>query len=151
MKVIRINADERKVEWIETDTKDGGKTLDCATCYNLIGNGCDLVDRLSLTDGDMVDIIFDDEGRLKGNVKNGFSLNSINIEIAGNAIVTMVCPCTHQEWVGFNKLEDKPENAGINHTIEQIGEFVFKKLTEDVEFFTLDEHPLPAGFDVYTF
>lgn len=138
MKLIRINADERKVEVldnIEPNSEDN--SLDLHTCYDLIGNGCDVIECIRIGGG--VDMIIDEEGRLREQ-KAGFHIGSMGLDIAGNAVLTMTawtgCGGT---WVGFDIAS------------EEFIEHVKGKLEQGIEWLDLTEHPLKPDFEIYTF
>lgn len=138
MKLIRINADERKVEVldnIEPNSED--KSLDLHTCYDLIGNGCDIIEIIDI--GGSIDMIIDEEGRLREQ-KAGFHIGSMGLDIAGNAVLTLTAWSDNSgKWVGFDIAS------------EEFIEHVKEKLEQGIEWLDLTEHPLEPGFEIYSF
>ena len=139
MKLIRINADERKVEVldnIEPNSED--KSLDLHTCYDLIGNGCDVIECIHIGGG--VDMIIDEEGRLREQ-KAGFHIGSIGLDIAGNAILTTTFWSDDDggKWIGFDLAS------------EEFIDYVKGKLEAGIEWLDLKDNPLEPSFGIYTF
>ena len=120
MRIIKINADERKIEVLDNITTNSEDPfLDCKTCYNLIGNGCDMVEWVYLGGG--IDLILDEEGRLREQ-KSGFHIQKMGLDVAGNGLITLT-DTDNGTWIG---LKNAPQD---------LIDYIKAKLEQDIEWF----------------